>query len=351
MTIPIELKRKCVELSKTMTAREIYNDVFRKEHQGMAIETFSRKLRLWKKSAFAPPDTLENGTYGGFTAQNATVQVNASGDIVQAWIKQTKDDSDMEELIEEIRKNTSVIPVTPCEDIGENMLEIGLYDMHFPLSDHKDTLQRTLSIVTRQKWEEINIIIGQDLFHNDDFRGRTSSGRPIEKVDMVKAWSMARGFWINVIRASIANANRVRLIYSKGNHDESMSWAFVQMLKEAFPVMDTDDSLKQRKLIYWKGCFVGITHGDFTKNSPKDLRGQFTVQFPAEFAASEMREIHCGHLHTEKEQGDSYGVMVRRLSRAGATDEWSDDEGYVGAHKRFMLFEWSPNWLKAIDYV
>ena len=230
------------------------------------------------------------------------------------------------------------------------MLEIPLYDMHLPLSDHRASIEELLGIIERQKWQEINIVIGQDMFHNDDMRGRTSSGRKIEKVNIPLAWEMAKEIWYNVIETSLRQSEHVNLIYSIGNHDESLSWAFVQMLKDHYPQVTVDDRMKQRKCIFWNKCFIGLTHGHQAKSKINDLRGQFTIEFPEEFSKSTVREIHAGHLHHEAE-GDLYGVMIRRLSRNGNTDQWSEDEGFIGAHKRFMVFEWMPGCLKAVYYI
>lgn len=341
-----EIKLKCLELCKEKTQREVYESYFKETGvSDMTFRTFRRRLADWREG-LADDKTLMCGTYPRFVAKNATVQVNAQGDIIQAWIKQGNG-FDLTELIEAIKTEVKPLKVNEKTDKAEGMLEIPLFDMHFPLHDHKDTLSEILPII-RRGWEEVNIVIGQDLFHNDDFRGRTSSGRPIERVDIAKAWVMASAFWYSVIEESILNSNSVKITYSKGNHDETLAWAFVQMLKVKYPQVSVDDSMKQRKCILWNGCFIGITHG--VRGNNHDLRGQFTIDFPTEFSQAKVREIHTGHLHHEKE-ADIYGVMVRRLARNGATDEWSDDEGFVGAHKRFMLFEWRPDKLKAIYYI
>lgn len=278
------------------------------------------------------------------------MQVNSSGEIVQAWIKQALDDGQWDKLLKVIQESTEPVRIEPVCGDGTGMLEIPLYDMHLPLSDHTKTIGQLLDIIGRQKWDEINIVIGQDMFHNDDMRGRTASGRVIEKVDIPQAWEMARSIWYSVIDASLKQSEKVNLIYSIGNHDESLAWCFVQMLKDHYPQVNVDDRLKQRKRIWWNGCFIGLTHGSYAKNKNQDLRGQFTIEFPEEFSKSTVREIHSGHLHSEGEH-DLYGVMVRRLSRNGETDQWSEDEGYVGANKRFMVFEWMPGRLKAIYYI
>lgn len=353
MTISLEVKRKCVELKRGgATARQIYNEYFHPVHPQMAYEPFRVKLKSWNKMDFADQKTLESGTYDGFIAHGATVQVNGQGEVIQAWIKQTAEEAQMERLLECIRENTKPVLVrtnTDKESVPE-MLEIPLFDQHFPQNDHAEVYYALADIIKSRRWEEINIIIGQDLFHNDDFRGRTSSGRPIEQVDMVEAWELARRFYANLVGCALRNAGTVKITYSKGNHDESMAWAFVQMLKAMFPEAEVDDSLKQRKCIFWRDCFIGVTHGAYKKSSLQDMRGQFTIQFPMEFANATVREIHAGHLHHEEER-DIYGVMCRRLARKGVEDDWTDDEGLIGATKRFMVFRWKPGRLAGIDYI
>ena len=348
----LKIKKDCVSASKSgIGSREIYDKIFSPEYPGLCYESFKRRLIAWKKMQFADNDTLCAGTYEGFQAHNATVQVNNRGEIVQAWIKQAADERQWEDLLSAIRENKDPVRIDPCPDVDTgSMLEIPLYDMHLPLSDHTRSVERLLDIINSKCRDEINIIIGQDLFHNDDLRGRTSSGLQIEKVDMAEAWNIAKRIWYSIIDASLANARNVNLIYSFGNHDESLSWAFVQMLKDHYPQVNVDDQIKQRKCIYWNNCFIGVTHGSYARSGAEDFRGQFTIGFPREFANATVREIHAGHLHHEKES-DIYGVMIRRLSRGGAVDKWSEDEGFVGSHKRFMIFEWRPGELSDIHYI
>ena len=193
------------------------------------------------------------------------------------------------------------------------------------------TLNNVLSLVDKG-YDEINIIIGQDMMHTDNFKGTTTKGTVIEKIDVVKAWNDAKTFWYNVIDLAIQKANKVNIIYSKGNHDKNISWAFMQMLKERYGNI-VEDSLLDRKCITYGNNFIGITHGEFKKNKPSDLRSQFSVKFPIEFANAKIKEIHSGHLHSEYEK-DEYGVMCRRLSTSNKEDDWSTEEGFIGAIKR-----------------
>ena len=351
--IPIEVKKKCIELNQNMTAREVYKDYYSK-HYDLSFDSFKRQLKRWKKKVIADDELLETGNLSyNFTPHATTVQIDKNGEIVQSWVKSKTEDRLLLELIEAVKKNTphEKIDIVYKEE-AKGMLEIPIFDMHFGIADlehYKPTLQEILLLIDKQSYEEINIIIGQDLFHSDTFKGTTTKGTVIEKVDIVQAWNDAKTFWYNIIDRAIENANKVQIIYSKGNHDMNIGWAFIQMLKERYGDI-VEDSIKERKCITYGTNFIGISHGEFKKNRPSDLRSQFTIRFPMEFAQSKVRELHLGHLHSEQEK-DEYGVMCRRLCTSGKEDEWSDGEGFIGANKRFMVFEWTLDKLKSIHYV
>ncbi|GFN32585.1 hypothetical protein [Paenibacillus xylaniclasticus] len=239
-------------------------------------------------------------------------------------------------------------PITEAHE--KRLLEISLYDTHFGVSDYEyyfSTQQRIATKIASRQWEEILFVVGQDMLHNDNFRGQTSSGTLIETVDMEKAWDDCRKFYEPLIKLAFENANNVKIVYSKGNHDESMSWAFVQLLKALFPFAKYDDSFTERKAHVFGNIFIGITHGD---KGRKQLHNLFPVEFPELWARAKIREVHVGHLHVEDGR-DYFGMMVRTLATRNKTDKWHQDNGYIGAHKRFMLFEYSESELESIHYV
>lgn len=357
MNIDYALKRKCAELANSgVEYKKIYDDIFLPAHDGMGFETFRHKIRDWRKKKWADDVVLESASLDWkFNPYAATVQVDSQGNIIQSWIKQNADSGKMyADLISEIRKNTPHVEIKRVPPgYSGRMLEIPFYDMHLGITDlewYKPTVQETLEIIYSRKRDKIIIPIGQDLFHNDDLKGRTSSGRQIEKVDMVQAWKDAKSIYCSIIDAALEQAGEVEVIYVRGNHDESTAWAFVQLLAERYCNVSVDDSLDYRKVRTFGTNFIGFTHGDGKKSNPRDLRGQFTIKFPVEFAGAKVREIHAGHLHTEQD-ADEYGVMVRRLCSGKDSDDWHDYEGFIGSHQRFMLFDWSENKLSAIHYV
>lgn len=352
--IPYDIKRKCVELANCgKSYREIYNEHI-KPRSEMSFKSFARRMVEWKEKVVNDSETLEAANLAyQFTPHASTVQINAKGEIIQSWIKQHTEIR-IEELIEALRDSTPVSQVYPTKhEQAEGMLEIPLFDMHFGIADieyYKDALSDILAIIDSKSWDKIIIPVGQDLFHNDSIvHGITTKGTPIEKVSLKKAVYDAKTFYFNIIDTAIRSANEVKVIYSPGNHDKTVGWLFVQILLERYGKDIVDDSLYDRKAVWWKGCFIGITHGDKKTDTPQGLRGKFTMEFPELFATSKVREIHTGHLHRESSM-DEYGVQVRRMSTGNKDDEWTITEGYK-SQKRFMLFEWMPNRLQAIYYV
>lgn len=351
--IPYEVKRKCVSLSEQgKTHREIYNEHI-KQYGTMSFRSFARRIAEWKHKVANDDKTLDAANLAyRFAPHATTVQVNGKGEVIQAWVKQHTEDR-LEEILEAIRDNTPVAQIHPkVIKEAEGMLEIPLFDMHFGIADmeyYRDTLEEILAIVTSKHWDKIVIPVGQDLFHNDSIvDGKTTKGTLIEKVNLKRAVYDATTFYYNLIDTALEKANSVQVIYSPGNHDKTVGWMFAYALKVRYGDI-VDDSLDERKVVWWNGCFIGITHGDKKGDSPIGLMGNFTTAFPELFAAAKVREIHAGHLHNEIGK-DVYGVQVRRMSTGNKDDEWSISEGYR-SQKRFMLFEWAPNKLKAIYYV
>jgi hypothetical protein len=352
--IPYEVKRKCVELANKGVR---YEDIYRehiKQYGTMSLRSFCRRCHEWKTKVVEDDKTLEGANLAyKFAPYASTVQVNSKGEVIQAWIKQRTEES-IEEILCAIRDNTPVAQIHPkvCEQ-AEGMLEIPLFDMHFGIADfnyYEDALAEILSIVSGKHWNKIVIPVGQDLFHNDSLvKGVTTKGTLIEKVDLTKAVRDAMTFYYNLIDTALQHSNSVDVIYSPGNHDKTVGWMFVMILKERYGDI-VDDTPRERKALLWNGCFLGITHGAKGNDTAAGLRGKFTKEFSTMYAAARVREIHVGHLHSERDSRDEYGIQIRRLSTKSKDDEWTDDEGYM-SQKRFMLFEWMPNRLKSIHYI
>lgn len=349
--IDYSLKAKCVKAARNMTTREVYEKVFSPACGcDYPYESFQRRLREWKHKQFAEEDTLLTGTYPGFTAHHATVQVNAEGRITQAWIKQQQDTLDWIKIREILCTELPPSDIQPKQISGVTMLEIPLFDLHFGVASfdtYREQLSELLGIIEEKQYDEINILVGQDALHNNDMRGHTAKGTDIETIDFPQAWADAWKFYRCIIDHALAHTGKVNVLYSKGNHDECSAWCLFKALEAVYPQCHFDGSLAPRKCIFWKGCFIGFGHCEYT-NKSSVLLENFVLDFPVEFANAKVREIHSGHLHRESIDD---GMMIRRLPSAVPTDKWSSNNGYVGAHKRFQVFEWAENRLKTVHYL
>lgn len=257
---------------------------------------------------------------------------------------------DIDRLVERMSQREPIIIDKEPADKHSKLLEISLYDMHFGVSSleyYQNHLEEIVYKIRSRSWEKILFVIGQDLLHNDNFKGQTANGTQIDKVDMEKAFDEAVAFYETLIKEALVKANEIDCIYVKGNHDESISYGLFRTLKATFPQVNFEGSMKQRKGFVWEKIFIGLTHGDKGANR---LMENFLSEYGKLIAQAEVKEIHAGHLHTEITK-DKFGIVQRTLATANKTDDWHEDNGFVGANKRFQLFEYSPTTLDAIYYI
>lgn len=357
LIIPIQVKKECCRMKQEgYGLRQIYNNYYIENVKDpCSYASFKRMLLRWENKTFPDDTTLECGTYDGFVAHNATVQVSSTGQIVQAWIKQKASDFNIEDLVETLRENVEHYEyVSQNEKSSDRMLEIPLFDMHWGISfldDYKQVLDDILDRINSRHWDKIVIPFGQDFFHNDSIvNATTTGGTVIDKVDMVRAVKEGRQFITAIVDAALENANSVKVLYTPGNHDRSVTWMFMQVLLERYGADVVDDTMEYRKVFTYGKNSIMVTHGDSKQATAKNLAHIFAVSYPEEFAQASVREVHAGHLHHEK-AGDIYGVMIRRLSTGVTVDDWSNRQDFVGSHRRFMIFEWDRNALRSIHYV
>jgi hypothetical protein len=358
--IPYDIKQKCVALKLAgKNLEEIYAYYVSELGSSQSIVSFRVSLNRWVKKVKVDEKIVKDQTILHdvnlaleYKTNKATVQYNPqTQEIERVWARIDKNKSSINQLIEAIKEIQPIqIKVDPVEIKEKRMLEIPLFDSHFGVSDYeyyKSTQAKIMDKLLSRKWEEVLIILGQDLLHTDNFKGQTANGTQIGEIDLVKAWNDAHKFYAPIIELSLKQGKKVKVIYSPGNHDHSMSWAFVQFIKALYPQVNYDDSLEERKVHTFGECFVGVCHGD--KNR-KNLHNIFPIEFPVEWSKAKTRELHFGHWHVEDAK-DVFGMMVRTLATRNKTDKWHKTMGFIGAHKRFMLFEFSEQDLESIHYV
>ena len=255
---------------------------------------------------------------------------------------------DVASVVEALRQVAPVRVTVPRKG-SPCLLEVPLFDMHFGVSDlahYADTLERIREAIASEKRAQVLFAVGSDLFHNDNFRNTTAGGTVIDTMDFTQAFADAGTFYSTLIEEALRRAVKVSLVFVKGNHDESMSWAFCKMLEAKYPQLACDLAIEERKVHTFGDVCIGFTHGDKAR---KSIDRVFMAEHES-FRNAAIREIHTGHYHHEA-ASDEFGVMVRTLSTGNRTDKWSRDNGFLGSHKRFMLFDYQPDALTNIRYV
>lgn len=293
----------------------------------------------------------------GFIPKWGTFKFDNEGGIETSWIRGAKPELDFkEEFLKAIREYNPIDAIVPYSGDIEHpgLLEIPLFDMHFGVADfdfYSGHLQQIIGHIRKRKWNHIVITVGSDLLHHNDMRSQTAGGTAIEQLNIRSAYRDALKFYTTLIAEAVKSSLEVTVIYVKGNHDESPSWFFAERLAFAFPSVKFDLSYKERKLFLWEKIFIGYIHGD---KPIADIDKVFVRTNKQAYANSEVTEIHIGHTHKEVLKGniqDRQGVMVRVLSTGAKTDDWHDENNYVGSNKRFQLFEYSTDKLVSNHYI
>jgi hypothetical protein len=343
-------KEKPEELPKYKSTIEICKDGSQISDTLIKMSVKESKTPSYLLKAHGYDDSWEiintkSSIWNQHNKQDGTLTLFAS----KIAVKPKTNGFDWDKIIKKIETIPSVT-IEPNYIRDEDYLNLPLFDMHFGPStlEHYKQTQNDILQLLEKGYKETLFIIGQDLLHNDDFRGRTSSGREIEKVNMEKAWEDAMLFYVPLISQALVKCKKVKIIYSKGNHDESMSWAFVKCLEARFPQAEFNTRFKERKVHMLGLNFVGMNHGD--KKKEENLPENFSTEFPIEWSRAKTREIFTGHRHTERVI-DKGGVVIRRMPTANETDDWHDDNGYTTAQKRFEVFEYTEDKVKRVHYV
>lgn len=330
------------------------------------LETFKRLIRRWRKDErvlqarnvgeeLGQFIDINANPYQQYNAKKITLQINGEGELTQAWAKleQRKEELDQyEEFLKNVEK------ITPKEfefnkiENGRDYLEIGLFDMHFGVNDldyYSNVLSKLNDVINQHNRKKIYFLIGQDLFHTDNFKGQTAKGTQLDTYLKEQDWEDALTFYTTLIDEAVKKAEVVEVIYTKGNHDESVSYGFVRELKAYYRyfkniLFDTEiEEYKARKV---GNTMLVFTHSDKLKMNPETVLKMIN-RFKGIYIDCDYIEIHAGHLHhlITKEYA---GSILRNQSSGAATDKWHKDNGFIGAQKMFQIYEYSEVGLDSI---
>jgi len=229
----------------------------------------------------------------------------------------------------------------------KHVLVVPMFDLHFGINNFKNMqpyLDEILTIINSHPFEKIVIEIGGDILHSDFLKKtQTVRGTQLDHVDTIKAWKDAAEFVKGIIEPAIKNSKSTELYAIGGNHDFSMQWAFIEMIKAKYPQLDVFNPGSYRQVFTYGKVGILLAHGDTAKARLSQL---FASEFPKEWASSIWREEHTGHFHTEVVKDES-GAIHREFGTPKPNDGYEIKNGFTMNSKTMKALEYDENGLLA----
>lgn len=260
---------------------------------------------------------------------------------IDLWRKQYNlTENDIIKLIEDIGLERPLIDLPKDESQKDGMLLVPYKDMHFPINtfeDYKDHQLKTLKEIN-QGWEEINFIIGSDLFQSNNSKGQTYNETQVDfNVSVDEYFQEARKFYIPLLNQAIIKADRVRVLFEEGNHDKDLALTFVIALKWVYEdqIEFIIDEHNPYQFIEYKGSFIGTHHGN-KKITAKAVGEVFYRYYAEEIGKAQYAEVLIGHIH-HSWSGEFIKLFIQGLSTSAKDTPFEYMIGKAKGHKAFVL--------------
>jgi hypothetical protein len=265
------------------------------------------------------------------------------------------------ERLKELAKKSAPMPKTVIRPRGEGyMLEVNIPDAHFgklawapetggPNYDTKiadETFRKAAEALFARtasyKFDEVVLVIGNDLLNSDDEQGRTTKGTSVSTdTRYQKTFVVVRNASIWLVERARQIAKKVIVVLIPGNHDKLSVWHLGDSLEcyfHRYKDVEINNEPKSRKYVQFGKVMLMFTHGDKGKKDEYPLL--MATEKPEMFGATKYREAHTGHLHKTK-LDEKMGVRVRILPALCAPDEWHAEQGFVGNLRNAEAYIWS----------
>lgn len=190
-------------------------------------------------------------------------------------------------------------------------------------------------------YDEIVLVVGNDLLHADTKNGTTTAGTPL---DIDSRYHRNFVTVCEMITRSILAARkrtpRVRVVMIPGNHDTLSVWHLGHSLECLFKgdaCVTIDNAPTMRKYLRHGKVMLMLTHGNTGKLSNYPLL--MATEQPEMFGATEFREAHTGDKHQVHLQ-ELHGVRVRILPALCPADSWHSEKHFVGNLRSAEAYIW-----------
>ncbi len=284
---------------------------------------------------------------------------------VKAFLKKRKGLDDANMILDFFKKEIACIEPKSFPEMnrakGKYMMEISIPDLHLgklawseetgydnydskeAVRLYKEAVYDLIKKAPSSNLETILLPIGNDFFNVDNHNSTTTAGTPqCEDSRWQKTFTMGCKLLTEVIEYLSGIAN-VDVVIVQGNHDYERSFYLGEYISAWFKKsaqVRVHNGPTLRKYIMYGKNLIGFTHGNEEKLGNLPLL--MATEAKAEWASTEFREIHLGHLHTEQLK-EIQGVKVRHLPSLCGTDAWHSKKGYVGNLRSAQAFLYSED--------
>ena len=241
------------------------------------------------------------------------------------------------------------IDVMDDEKLSQTLL-IPLPDIHVEpnLSTKFQVYQDSILRYLENQYKNVIIAIMGDFFNADNFNSKTANETRVADTNIPDSWEEGLLVLEPIIQKAIHTSPNVTIVYSRGNHDESILWAFVKYLEVKYPQVTFESDMEQLKCVVVDDVSIFLTHGHIRRG--KSIGMLCSALYPQEYGNSKYRILLTGHKHTIKSE-DLIGLVHYELPTVGEGDKYEQDNLYLGNQKGIHLYEFNTDKLNAIYYL
>lgn len=201
--------------------------------------------------------------------------------------------------------------------------------------------------------EKIVYPLGNDLYHTNDFTGKTKRGTQLEALaEPYEAYQVITEVAVDTVKR-LSEIAPVEVLLIHGNHDYDLVHTLgvaLELLFKDNPNVTIDSSRMARKYLRYGNTLLGFAHGDKQKRKIAEIPLMMAQENAAngDWGASKFRQFYCGDLHhnftvRSPSTMDYIGVAVKFMRSCGGNDTWHYDSGYIGVTKEMSFDLWTKD--------
>jgi hypothetical protein len=318
---------------------------------GWNVNTLKHRLKIAAQRGFAPGH-FNSGAAPGFQIGKVTIQRNASGEIERTWERQSPADAEreehlrrfIEELCEPIKGLSPLMP-TPALDESKLLSVYPIGDQHHGMyAEAEQTgVEYNTDISARSLTTSVDFLCASapnsgtallldvgDFHHANCSNNETPASRHAMHVTASYGKVMQTGALalVHCTLRLLEKHQNVVVWIMPGNHNPDAAFATALAISFYFnnePRVTVDLGNSAFKFMRFGNNLIASHHGDGPKAANLPLI--MAVDRPQDWAATEYRVWHCGHIH-HKTVKEEPGCDIETHRTLAPSNAWDHKKGY-----------------------